>query len=198
MIRQKKPPSQTWRTFLKNHVKQIAAVDFFTVPTVRFQILYCFIVLRHHRRRIVHFNVTMHPTARWAAQQITEALPYDTVPRYLIRDRDGIYGNFFQRRIKNMGIREVLIAPRSPWQDPYCERVIGSTRRECLDHLIVLSKNHLCRILKDHMGYYNNYRTHLSLDRNSPSPRDIESSSRGKVISIPQVGGLHHVYKRVA
>ncbi len=182
MIRQKKPPSQTWRSFLKNHVKQIAAVDFFTVPTVRFQILYCFIVLRHHRRRIVHFNITMHPTARWTAQQITEAFPYDTVPRYLIRDRDGIYGNFFQQRVKNMGIREVLIAPKSPWQNPYCERVIGSIRRECLDHFIILSGNHLCRILKDYMDYYNNCRTHLSLDRNSPSLRDIEPSSRGKVI----------------
>ena len=198
MIKHKKPPSQTWRSFLKNHVKQIAAVDFFTVPTVRFQILYCFIVLRHHRRRIVHFNITMHPTARWTAQQITEAFPYDTVPKYLIRDRDGIYGNFFQQRVKNMGIREVLIAPKSPWQNPYCERVIGSIRRECLDHFIILSGNHLCRILKDYMDYYNNCRTHLSLDRNSPSLRDIEPPSKGKVISIPQVGGLHHVYKRVA
>ncbi len=129
MIRQKKPPSQTWRTFLKNHVKQIAAIDFFTVPTVRLQILYCFIVLRHHRRQIVHFNVTMHPTARWAAQQITEAFPYDTAPKYLIRDRDGIYGTFFEQRVENMGIEEVLIAPKSPWQNPYCERVIGSIRR---------------------------------------------------------------------
>ena len=198
MIKHKKPPSQTWRSFLKNHVKQIAAVDFFTVPTVRFQILYCFIVLRHHRRRIVHFNITMHPTARWTAQQITEAFPYDTVPKYLIRDRDGIYGNFFQQRVKNMGIREVLIAPKSPWQNPYCERVIGSIRRECLDHFIILSENHLCCILKDYMDYYNNCRTYLSLDRNSPSLRDIEPPSKGKVISIPQVGGLHHVYKRVA
>jgi len=198
MIKHKKPPSQRWRSFLKNHVKQIAAVDFFTVPTVRFQILYCFIVLRHHRRRIVHFNITMHPTARWTAQQITEAFPYDTVPKYLIRDRDGIYGNFFQQRVKNMGIREVLIASKSPWQNPYCERVIGSIRRDCLDHFIILSENHLYRILKDYMDYYNNCRTHLSLDRNSPSLRDIEPPSKGKVISIPQVGGLHHVYKRVA
>ncbi|MHC4756732.1 MAG: integrase core domain-containing protein, partial [Planctomycetota bacterium] len=129
MITQKKPPSQTWRAFLRNHVKQIAAIDFFTVPTVRFQILYCFIALRHHRRRIVHFNVTMHPTARWAAQQITEAFPYDTIPRYLIRDRDGIYGGCFQQCIKHIGIKEVLIAPKSPWQNPYCERVIGSIRR---------------------------------------------------------------------
>jgi putative transposase len=140
----------------------------------------------------------MHPTARWTAQQITEAFPYDTVPKYLIRDRDGIYGNFFQQRVKNMGIREVLIAPKSPWQNPYCERVIGSIRRECLDHFIILSGNHLCRILKDYMDYYNNCRTHLSLDRNSPSLRDIEPPSKGKVISIPHTGGLHHLYKRVA
>ena len=140
----------------------------------------------------------MHPTAYWTAQQIIEAFPYDTVPKYLIRDRDGIYGNFFQQRVKNMGIREVLIAPKSPWQNPYCERVIGSIRRECLDHFIIRSENHLCRILKDYMDYYNNCRTHLSLDRNSPSLRDIEPLSKGKVISIPQVGGLHHVYKRVA
>ncbi|MFB0553056.1 MAG: transposase [Phycisphaerae bacterium] len=198
MIRQKKPPSQTWRSFLKNHVKQIAAIDFFIVPTVRFQILYCFIVLRHHRRQIVHFNVTIRPTARWTAQQITEAFPYDTAPKYLIRDRDGIYGTFFEQRVENMGIKEVLIAPKSPWQNPYCERVIGSIRRECLDHCIILSENHLCRILKDYVYYYNNCRTHLSLDRNSPSLRDIEPPSKGKVISIPQVGGLHHVYKRVA
>ncbi|MBW2602530.1 MAG: transposase [Deltaproteobacteria bacterium] len=198
MVRQRKPPSQTWRAFLRNHVKQTAAIDFFTVPTVRFQILYCFIVLRHHRRQIVHFNVTMHPTARWTAQQITEAFPYDTAPKYLIRDRDGIYGTFFEQRVENIGIKEVLIAPKSPWQNPYCERVIGSIRRECLDHMIILSENHLCRILKDYMDYYNNCRTHLSLNRNSPSPRDIEPPSRGKVISIPQVGGLHHVYKRVA
>jgi len=198
MVRQRKPPSQTWRAFLRNHVKQIAAIDFFTVPTVRFQILYCFIVLRHHRRRIVHFNITMHPTARWTAQQITEAFPYDTVPKYLIRDRDGIYGDFFQLRVKNMDIEEVRIAPKSPWQNPYCERVIGSIRRECLNHCIILSEDHLYRILKDYMYYYNNCRTHLSLDRNSPSLRDIEPPSKGKVISIPQVGGLHHVYKRVA
>ena len=198
MIRQKKPPSQTWRTFLKNHIKQITAIDFFTVPTVRFQILYCFVVLRDHRRQIIHFNITMHPTARWTSQQITEAFPYDTAPKYLIRDCDGIYDTFFEQRVENMGIEEVLIAPKSPWQNPYCERVIGLIRRECLDHCIILGENHLCRILKDYVDYYNNCRTHLSLDRNSPSLRDIEPPSKDKVISIPQVGGLHHVYKRVA
>jgi len=198
MITPKKPPSQTWRTFLRNHVKQIAAVDFFTVPTVRFRILYCFIVLHHHRRKIVHFNVTANPTAQWTSQQITEAFPYDSAPKYVIRDRDKIYGNVFVKRVRTMQIEEVLIAPKSPWQNPYCERVIGSIRRECLDHCIILSENHLYRILKDYMDYYNNCRTHLSLKKNSPAPRNVEKPEEGKVVSIPKVGGLHHLYKRVA
>ena len=198
MIKRKKPPSQTWRSFLKNHVKQIAAVDFFTVPTVRFQILYCFVVLRHHRRQIVHFNVTMHPTARWAAQQITEAFPYSTLPKYLIRDRDGIYGTFFEQRVENMGIKEVLIAPRSPWQNPFAERVIGSVRRECLDYFIIFSERHLHQVVSRYVEYYNNSRTHLSFYQNSPVPRVTQLPSQGKVVSIPQVGGLHHHYRRVA
>jgi putative transposase len=142
--------------------------------------------------------VSRHPTARWAAQQIIEAFPYDTVPRYLIRDRDGIYGDFFQLRVKNMGIEEVRIPPKSPWQNPYCERVIGSIRRECLDHCIILSEDHLYRILKDYMDYYNNCRTHLSFKKNSPEPRDVQEPEKGKVVSIPKVGGLHHLFKRVA
>ena len=140
----------------------------------------------------------MHPTARWTAQQITEAFPYETAPKYLIRDRDGIYGTFFEQRVENMGIEEVLIAPKSPWQNPYCERVIGSIRRECLDHCIILSENHLCRILKDYVDYYNICRTHLSLKKNSPEPRNVEKPEKGKVVSIPKVSGLHHLYKRVA
>ncbi len=198
MIKHKKPPSQTWRSFLKNHVRQIAAIDFFTVPTVTFRILYCFIVLRHNRREIVDFNVTANPNARWTAQQITEAFPYDVAPKYLIRDRDGIYGKDFRKRVKEMSIKEVIIAPRSPWQNPFAERVIGSIRRECLDHLITLGENHLHQILSSYFRYYNNCRPHLSLDRNSPSPRNVESPSKGKVISIPEVGGLHHRYSRVA
>ncbi len=198
MVKRKKPPSQTWKTFLRNHIKQIATIDFFTVPTVRFQILYCFIVLRHHRRRIVHFNITANPTAQWTGQQITEAFHYESAPKYLIRDRDKIYGKIFRKRINVMQIEEVLIAPKSPWQNPYCERVIGSIRRECLDHCIILSENHLYRILKDYMDYYNNRRTHLSLKKNSPELRNIEKPEKGRVVSIPQVSGLHHLYKRVA
>ena len=146
----------------------------------------------------MHFNVTAHPTAEWTAQQITEAFPYDQVPRYLLRDRDCIYGERFVERVKRMGIKEILTAPRSPWQNPYAERVIGPIRRECLDHLIIFGEDHLHRILTDYVRYYNNSRTHLSLDRNAPLPRDIELAAKGKAIAIPQVGGLHHCYTRAA
>ncbi len=198
MVRHRKPPSQTWRTFLDNHVQDLAGIDFFTVPTATFRVLYCFIVLRHDRRRVVHFNVTANPTAQWTAQQITEAFPFDETPRYMIRDRDGIYGDFFRKRVKNMGIDEVRIAPRAPWQNPYCERVIGSIRRECLDRVIILNEVHLKRILTSYFDYYHRSRTHLSLNRNAPMPREVEPPSQGDVISIPQVGGLHHRYTRAA
>ena len=198
MVHLRKPPSQTWHTFLANHVPDIAACDFFTVPTVTFRVLYVFLILCHDRRRIVHFNVTAHPYAVWAAQQIVDAFPYDEAPRFLLRDRDGVYGDQFTRRVKNLGIEEVLIAPRSPWQNPYCERVIGSIRRECLDHVIVLNEAHLRRILKSYFAYYHKVRAHLSLDRNSPIPRDVELPECGMVVSIPQVGGLHHCYTRAA
>ena len=155
MIHKPKPPSQNWRTFLKNHVGQIAAADFFTVPTVTFRVLYVFLVLRHDRRLVVHFNVTRNPTARWTAQQIIEAFPYDEATRFLLRDRDSIYGEYFRDRVEHMGIEEVLIAPRAPWQNPYVERVIGSIRRECLDHMIVLGEDHLRRILTEYLEYYN-------------------------------------------
>jgi putative transposase len=198
MLRAPKPSSQTWRTFLDNHVQDLAAVDFFTVPTATFRVLFCFVVLRHDRRRVVHFNVTTNPTARWTAQQMIEAFPFDYAPRYLIRDRDGAYGVYFRNRVDRMGIDEVPIAPRSPWQNPYCERVIGSIRRECLDHVIVLDERHLKRILHAYFDYYHNCRTHLSLERNSPEPREVEPPSGGDVIAIPQVGGLHHRYTRAA
>ena len=197
-VRHRKPPSQTWRTFLDNHLTDIVAVDFFTVPTATFRILFCFVVLRHHRRMVVHFNATEHPTAEWTAQQIVEAFPGDDVPRFLIRDRDSIYGDFFRQRIKHMGIEEVVIAYRSPWQSPYVERVIGSVRRECLEHVIVLNDSHLRRILASYFAYYHEDRAHLSLDRNSPNPREIELRVQGKVISMPRVGGLHHRYRRAA
>ncbi len=198
MCRHRKPPFQTWRTFLENHVRDIAAIDFFVVPTVRFQLLYCLVVLRHDRRRVVHFNVTAHPTARWTGQQIVEAFPYDEAPRFLMRDHDGIYGVDFRERVKHMGIGEVVIAYRSPWQSPYVERLIGSIRRECLNHVIVLNEAHLRRILTIYFVYYHEARTHLSLDRNAPIPRKVEAPSCGRVIAIPQVGGLHHRYTRAA
>ena len=198
MCRHRKPPSQTWRTFLENHVPDIAAIDFFVVPTVRFRLLYCFVVLRHDRRRVVHFNVTRHPTARWTGQQIVEAFPFDQAPRFMIRGRDGIYGHDFRERVNHMDIEEVVIAPRSLWQNPFAERVIGSIRRQCLDHVIVFGEAHVRRILSRYFAYYHEARTHISLYRNAPMPRDIEPRERGKVIAILQVGGLHHRYTRVA
>jgi putative transposase len=198
MVRGRKPPSQTWRTFLANHVECLASIDFFTVATATFRVLYVFVVLRHDRRRVVHFNVTAHPTAAWTAQQIVQAFPYDEAPRFLIRDRDGIYGEDVQCRIRNMGIEEVLIAPRSPWQNPYCERLVGSIRRECLDHMIVFSEDHLRRVLDSYFAYYHESRTHLSLERNAPTPRRVEPRCEGRVVAIPHVGGLHHRYARAA
>ena len=160
--------------------------------------LYCLVVLRHARREVVHFNVAEHPTAAWTAQQIAAAFPWDEAPKYLIRDRDSIYSADFRNRIKNMGIEEVRTAFRSPWQSPYVERLIGSIRRECLDHVIVLNEAHLMGILKDYFTYYHKFRPHLSLDRNAPKPREIEGPEQGDAISIPQVGGLHHRYARAA
>ena len=156
-------------------------------------------ILSHDRRRILHFNVTAHPTAAWAAQQIREALPGDgTEPRYLLRDRDGAYGDEFRQVVRAIGIREILTAPQSPWQNPYAERVIGSIRRECLDHLIILSEHHLRRILKEYVHYYNQSRPHLALDRNAPILRDVEPRSQGSIVALPEVGGLHHRYTRAA
>ena len=198
MSRPRKPPSQSWRTFLENHVKEIAAIDFFTVPTVTFRVHNSFVVLRHERRRVVHFNVTASPTAEWTAQQVIEAFPYDEAPRYLIRDRDSIYGEFFKRRVKGIGIEEVVIAPRAPWQNPYAERLIGSIRRECLDHAILLNEEHLRRLVSAYLRYYHADRTHLSLGRNAPFERQVEPPEAGQVIAEPRLGGLHHRYRRLA
>ena len=147
-------PSATWRTFLDQHIKELVAIDFFIVPTATFKVLFVFLVLAHDRRRIIHFNVTEHPTAQWTAQQIVEAFPFDTAPRYLLRDGDGIYGERVRRRIDSLGIDEVVTAPASPWQSPYVERVIGSIRRELLDHVIILNECHLRRLLSSYLGYY--------------------------------------------
>ena len=193
-----RPPSQTWLTFLRNHIHCSASMDFFVLPTATFRLLFVLIVLHHDRRRIVHIGVTAHPTATWIKQQMTEAFPWDTAPRYMIRDRDGVYGLEVRARIKAMGIDEVLTAPRSPWQNPYVERVIGSIRRECLDHVIVLSERYLRRVLHAYLDYYHESRTHLSLNKDSPVPRPIQPAETGKVIAFPQVGGLHHRYERLA
>src|ERR1700680_739556 len=163
MVRFRKPPSQNWRTFLENHAKQLISIDFFTVPTIRFQILYVFLVLAHDRRRILHFNVTAHPTAEWTGQQLREAFPFDQLPRYLLRDRDAIFGNHFREQVRDLGISEVLSAPRSPWQRAYIERAIGTIRRECLDHVMVFHENALRRTLNSYFDYYHRSHTHFSL-----------------------------------
>jgi transposase InsO family protein len=197
--RRQGPPSQSWRTFLNNHLNSTAACDFFVVPTATFRLLFCFVVLAHDRRRIVHFNVTPHPSAAWSAQQLIEAFPGDEpLPRYLLRDRDSPYGAYFRSRVQGMGIREVITARKSPWQNPYVERVIGSIRRECLNHVIVFDDKHLRRVLRQYFVYYNNCRPHLSLDGNAPVRREVEPPSNGRVIAIPKVGGLHHHYTRAA
>ena len=198
LTRKRRPPSQSWKTFLDNHVSELVSVDFFTVPTATFRVLFVLVLLAHPRRRLVHFNVTEHPTAEWTAQQIREAFPEDRVPRYLIRDRDGVYGDQFRDRVREMGMTEVLTAPQSPWQNAFAERVIGSIRRECLDHVIVLGEKHLRRILRSYFEYYQKSRTHLSLGKDAPSTRAVQPPELGAVVEIPQVSGLHHRYERRA
>jgi transposase InsO family protein len=193
MPKRRPQPSQTWRTFLANHLRDLVSIDFFTVPTARLRVLSVLVVLAHHRRRVVHFNVTEHPTARWAAQQIVDAFPGDSTPAYLLRDRDAVYGDAFRQRVKGMRIDEVLTAPHSPWQNPFAERVIGSIRRECLNHVLVLGERHLRRILTRYFVYYHQARTHLALDKDAPDLRPIEIPS-GKIVQLPEVGGLHHRY----
>ena len=192
------PPSQTWRTFLTNHVRDLVSVDFFTVPTASLRVLFVFVVLRHDRRELLHLNVTEHPTAAWTAQQLVEAFPDDSAPAYLLRDRDSVYGHAFGHRVKGMGIREVLTAPHRPWQNPFAERLIGSIRRECLDHVLVLGEGHLRRIVTRYFAYYHRARTHLALQKDAPDVRPIERPEAGTVVQIPEVGGLHHRYVRRA
>src|SRR6266849_5529307 len=197
MPRRRKPPSQSWKTFLENHLADLVSVDFFVVPSATFRVLYVFVVLLHHRRRVVHFNVTDSPIAAWTAQQIVEAFPDDSAPRYLLRDRDSIYGGEFQRRAKGMGSAEVLTAPSSPWQNPFAERVIGTFRRELLDHVIVLNEGHLRR-LRSYLRYYHGSRTHLALEKDAPEPRAVEPPAHGRIVALPLLGGLHHRYVRSA
>jgi len=197
-VRPRRPPSPSWRAFLKNHITELVALDFFTVPAVGFKALYVLIVLAHQRRRVVHFNVTEHPTAQWTAQQLVEAFPWETPPKYLLRDRDAVYGKWFQHRVAHLGFEEVLTAPRSPWQNPYAERLIGSIRGECLDHVIVFSEGHLRRALTGYFRYYHRWRTHLSLDMDCPDTRPVQLPGRGEIVAVPEVGGLHHHYERVA
>jgi putative transposase len=198
MVRPRKPSSQTWKTFLMNHMGDLVSTDFFVVPTATFRLLFVFLVLSHNRRRIVHFAVTDHPTAEWTAQQLVNAFPWESAPRYLLRDRDGSYGEPFPQTTQAMQIREVLTAPRSPWQNAHVERLIGSIRRDCLDHVLIFKERGLCRILKSYFDYYERSRTHLSLEKDAPVPRPVQPPWLGRVIAIPQVGGLHHRYERRA
>jgi transposase InsO family protein len=198
MPNRRRGPSQTWRTFLANHIVDLVSIDFFTVPTARLRVLFVLVILAHHRRRVIHFNVTEHPTATWTAQQIVDAFPDESAPAYLLRDRDHVYGLQFRHRVKGMGIEEVLTAPHSQWQNPFAERLIGSIRRECLNHVLVLGECHLRRILTRYLAYYHQARTHLALDKDAPDLRPIELPAAGKIVQLPEVGGLHHRYIRQA
>ena len=197
MPRRRRPLSQTWRTFLANHVDQIMAADFFVVPTATYRLLFVLVILAHERRRLVHVGVTEHPTAAWTVQQLREAFPWDRAPRYLIRDRDHAFEGWAESA-KTMGIEEVLTAPRSPWQNAYAERFIGSIRRECLDHVMVFGVTGLQRLIKRYCAYYEHSRAHLSLKKDAPIPRPVATPPDGRVVAIPQVGGLHHRYERSA
>jgi transposase InsO family protein len=195
MVRRYGPPSQGWRTFLRNHAPHIAAMDLFVVPTIGFDLLYAFIIVRLDRRDLVWISVTRNPTAEWIAGQITEAFPWNETPLYLIRDLDRIYGDVTLCRIRATGIRDKPIAPGSPWQNGFAERLIGSIRRECLDHLVILGEAHLRRILRTYACYYNKIRTHRSLDKDAPAFRPVQRV--GAIRSYAILGGLHHYYVRV-
>ncbi len=187
-------PSATWRTFLDLHLKDLVAIDFFVVPTATFRVLFVFVVLAHDRRRIVHLNVTEHPIEHWTAQQIVDAFPFDTAPQYLLRDGDGICGDRVKRRLASLGINEIVTAPASPWQNAYVERVIGSLRRELLDHVVVLNERHLRRLLASYLDYYHQWRTHRSLDQDAPDGRPVRLAKLGQITELPVVHGLHHYY----
>ena len=194
MAKRRRPPSQGWKTFLRNHADGIASIDLFVVPTISFQLLYGFLILRHARRALLWLGVTAHPRAEWIARQLTEACSWREAPRYVVRDRDGAYGEAFVRRLGAMGIRDRPISARSPWQNGYAERLIGSIRRDCLDHVVVFGERHLRHLLGSYERYYNEARTHLSLHKDPPIPRAVQRV--GRVRSVPILGGLHHQYVR--
>jgi transposase InsO family protein len=195
MARRRKPPSQGWKTFLRNHADGIASMDLFVVPTLSFRLLYGLLILKHGRRHMLWLGVTAHPTAEWIARQLTEACGWEPVPRYILRDRDSVYGEIFKRRLRAMGIRDRPTAPRSPWQNGHTERLIGSIRRECLDHVVVFGERHLRHLLLSYMAYYNGARTHLSLNKDAPLPRAVQAV--GRILPTPILGGLHHHYVRI-
>ena len=195
MIKRRRPPSQGWSTFLHNHAPDIAAMDLLVVPTIGFKLLYALVIVRLDRRDLVWINTTTNPTAEWVARQITEAFPWNEAPRYMIRDRDHIYGAVVTRRLRAMGIRDRPTAPASPWQNGYAERLIGSIRRECLDHVVVWGEPRLRRIVRSYANYYNNMRTHRSLNKDAPISRPIQRT--GIISSRPILGGLHHHYVRI-
>jgi transposase InsO family protein len=195
MVKRRGLPSQGWRTFLRNHAPDIAAMDLFIVPTIGFDLLYAFVIVRLDRRELVWTNVTPNPTAEWIARQLTEAFPWNAAPRYLVRDRDQIYGTIVTRRLRAMGNRDKPIAPASPWQNGFAERLIGSIRRECVDHFIIFGEAHLRRILRTYACYYNDIRTHQSLNKDAPASRPVQRT--GVIRSRAMLGGLHHHYARV-
>lgn len=194
MVRMPHGSGQGWFTFLRNHSRHIVSIDFFIAPTARYDVLYVFVVLENHRRKIRHIAVTAHPTAEWTARQLLAAFSFEDGPRYLQRDRDGIYGHEFQQLVRTLGTRELISSPRSPWQNPYVERVIGSIRRECLDHVIVLNERHLIRVLREYVAYYNERRCHQALEFDTPAGRAVQH--KGRVVPIPHLGGLYHHYER--
>jgi transposase InsO family protein len=195
MVKRPRRPGQSWRTFLLNQEEEIAATDLFVVPTIGFKLLYCLVILAHGRRELIRHAVTGHPTAQRVARQMTEAFPWDTAPRYLVRNRDAVNGHVVRRRLRALGIRDRPTAARSPWQNAYVERLIGSARRECLDHVIVFGESHLRRIMSMYASYYNDARTRLSLGKDAPISRPIDCF--GRIIAEPMVGGLHHHYRRI-
>jgi putative transposase len=197
LVRRRQPPLQTWRTFLRNHIGQIVAADFFVVPTATYRLLFVLVLVAHDRRRIRHVAVTAHPTAAWAAQQLREAFPWDEAPRYLIHDRDHAFDRV-EATAKAMGMEEVLTAPRAPWQNAFVERFIGSARRECFDHVIVFNEASLRKLMTLYCSYYERSRTHLSLDKDTPIHRPVTPPGDGAVVAIAEVGGLHHRYERRA